>query len=199
MTGTLPLRERKRQRTQLELATAGLRLFREQGYAETTVDQIVDQAEYAQSTFFRHFATKEDIAFVGVADFFADFTTAISELDTDHSAWDQICAELVKACRALGEWEPNNDGNLIKLWLSEPALDRKFRSLCAEWEQAIATAIARRSNSDPMADLNSQLAARSMLAAAQTGFHMHVQTGADLADTVHRSLRLLGAGLAPRD
>jgi AcrR family transcriptional regulator len=38
-----------------------MRLFREQGYAETTVDQIADAAEVSPSTFFRYFPTKEDV------------------------------------------------------------------------------------------------------------------------------------------
>jgi AcrR family transcriptional regulator len=37
-----------------------LRLFLDQGYAETTVDQIAAAAEVSQSTFFRYFATKEE-------------------------------------------------------------------------------------------------------------------------------------------
>jgi AcrR family transcriptional regulator len=191
------LRDRKRERTQLELASTALRLFKQRGYAETTVDQIVEAAEYAQSTFFRHFATKEDIAFVGVSEFFAEFETAIRDLRPEVTPWDHIGTELVRACRGLGNWEPNIEGGLIRLWLSEPALDRKFRSLCVEWEQAIARAFAAHAGTDPATDVRSQLAARSMLAAAQTGFHVHVRTGAELADIVEQSLLLLGEGLAP--
>lgn len=38
-----------------------MRLFQEQGYAETTVDQIAEAAEVSPSTFFRYFPNKEDV------------------------------------------------------------------------------------------------------------------------------------------
>jgi AcrR family transcriptional regulator len=38
-----------------------MRLFHEQGYADTTVDQIAEAAEVSPSTFFRYFPTKEDV------------------------------------------------------------------------------------------------------------------------------------------
>jgi AcrR family transcriptional regulator len=63
MTSSLPagLRERKKAKTRAAIREHAMRLFEEQGYASTTVDQIAEAAEVSQSTFFRYYPTKEDV------------------------------------------------------------------------------------------------------------------------------------------
>jgi AcrR family transcriptional regulator len=62
------LRERKKAKTRAALQEHALRLFREQGYEATTVDEIADAAEVSPSTFFRYFPTKEDVVLYDALD-----------------------------------------------------------------------------------------------------------------------------------
>lgn len=55
------LRERKRAAAKARVVDVAIRLFAEHGYAETSVDEICAAADVAPRSFFRYFATKEDV------------------------------------------------------------------------------------------------------------------------------------------
>jgi AcrR family transcriptional regulator len=55
------LRELKKQRTRAAIQEHALRLFTEQGYEATTIEQIAAAAEISPATFFRYYPTKEDV------------------------------------------------------------------------------------------------------------------------------------------
>jgi AcrR family transcriptional regulator len=54
-------RERRRAETRQRLLLAALRLFRQRGFAATTVEQITETADLGKGTFFNYFPSKEHI------------------------------------------------------------------------------------------------------------------------------------------
>jgi AcrR family transcriptional regulator len=58
---SLGLRERKKLKTREAIRREAFRLIEENGWANTTVEQIADAAEVSPSTFFRYFPSKESV------------------------------------------------------------------------------------------------------------------------------------------
>lgn len=57
------LRERKKAATRKAIHDGAIRLFGEQGFAGTTIDQIAEAADVSRATVFHYFPTKESIVF----------------------------------------------------------------------------------------------------------------------------------------
>lgn len=60
-TQTVGRRERHKRATYEKLYTAALELFTEQGYEETSIEDITERADVARGTFFNYFDKKEEV------------------------------------------------------------------------------------------------------------------------------------------
>jgi AcrR family transcriptional regulator len=105
----LGLRERKKARTRAAIREHAMRLFREQGYDQTTIEQIAEAAEVAQSTVFRYFPTKEDL--VMLDDYDAPILAALrsapaglSPIAAMRAAYRSVFDRMTPEEKA-GEWE----------------------------------------------------------------------------------------------
>jgi AcrR family transcriptional regulator len=60
----MSLRDRKKRLAQATIEEAALRLFQQQGYEQTSIQDIADAVMMSTRTFFRYFASKEEVLFV---------------------------------------------------------------------------------------------------------------------------------------
>jgi AcrR family transcriptional regulator len=61
MTDVVSRRERKKDETRHRIFHAAIDLFRKQGFEQTTVDDITEQADVAKGTFFNYFRRKDAV------------------------------------------------------------------------------------------------------------------------------------------
>ncbi|WP_330183972.1 TetR/AcrR family transcriptional regulator [Nocardia sp. NBC_01503] len=103
---TLPLRERKRLRTRRALADVALRLFTEQGFDATRVEQLVEEAEVSRSTFFRTFPTKEAAATEAETELWSNYIAALEDREIAGPILGELRDTLTTATEALPpDWD----------------------------------------------------------------------------------------------
>ena len=141
------LRERKKARTRAELQRHALRLFRDRGYAATTVDDIAAAAEVSRSTFFRYFPSKEDVVLFDDVDPITDAAFAAQPAGTPllvalRTALRASFAQLEPEKRALEEVR-------MELIRTVPELGAAARERSGLSVDAVATAIGEGFGLDP--------------------------------------------------
>ncbi len=141
------LRERKKARTRAAIRQHALRLIREQGYAETTVDQIAAAAEVSPSTFFRYFPTKEDVVLQDDVDLLA--FEAFEAQPPERSPIAALRAALRTAFASLSAEEMAQLRETATLSLSVPELRARALDEYAGAVRTLADAIAKRTGHDP--------------------------------------------------
>ncbi|WP_305954378.1 TetR family transcriptional regulator [Paenibacillus sp. FSL R7-0337] len=97
------LRERKKAKTMATIQMHALRLFRELGYKATTVEQIADAAEISYSTFFRYFASKEEVLLMDNYD--PLLLEAFERQPAELSPLQAICAAMISGVHEMTEDE----------------------------------------------------------------------------------------------
>jgi len=142
MTAQASLRERKKARTRASLREHALRLFREQGYHETTVEQIAAAAEVSPSTFFRYFPTKEDVVLqddmdIRMIEAFARQPPELSPITAVRAAMREAWASFTPA-----EWEQIQEGG--RLSMSVPEIRARAMNEFARTISVVAGALAAR-------------------------------------------------------
>jgi AcrR family transcriptional regulator len=141
------LRERKKARTRASIREHALRLFREQGYHATTVEQIAEAAEVSPSTFFRYFPTKEDVVLQDDFDLvtlaaFERQPAELSPIAAFRAAWAETYAALTE--EELAGLEETSAMTMAIPELRARAVDELSRTI-----DVISDVTARRTGRDP--------------------------------------------------
>lgn len=155
--------ERKRQLVSNELTEAALQLLARKGFDAVTIDEIVTSAGVSRRTFFRYFASKEDVVVQFLADMGVGIHAELASRPADerpsvalrHAVWVPLAACGDHSERVLP---------VVRLILRTPALRARFLERQAQWSDDLTGEVARRLGREGV-DLYPRLAAGMALTA----------------------------------
>lgn len=181
--------------TRAELEQVALELFSERGFVATTVDDIASAAGIGRRTFFRYFASKNDVVW---GDFELGLLTLRGRLATVQPGR-PLLDELREAVLAFNRLDPGEvpwHRDRMALILTVPSLQAHSTLRYAAWRSVIAEFAAIRLGGSPV-DLLPQLVAHSCLGAALTAYDQWLlRPGSDLAQLLDQAMRALSGSWA---
>jgi AcrR family transcriptional regulator len=140
------LRDRRKEETHRLLEETARRLFAENGFRATSIDQIAMAAGVSRTTFFRYFPSKEAVVFAGQEQDAARFWELIEERPATENAL-RAFEEAIVAFARENESDPVRKQKSLDLWAlyaANPELrDRLARNTQAQIAH-IARILARR-------------------------------------------------------
>ncbi|MFF1695913.1 TetR family transcriptional regulator [Streptomyces sp. NPDC058257] len=188
--------ERKRQLVSNELTEAALQLLARKGFDAVTIDEIVTTAGVSRRTFFRYFASKEDVVVQFLADMGVGIHAELAARPVEerpsvalrHAVWVPLEACGDHSERVLP---------VVRLILRTPALRARFLERQAQWSDDLTGEVARRLGRDAGVDLYPRLAAGMALTAFDAVLQRWSDSGGaeDPAELTDRAFAVIAPAL----
>ena len=191
------LRERKKTLAREAIEDAALRLFHERGYENTSIEDIAEAVVLSPRTFFRYFASKEDVVFASWQEIVDTVVVFLSERPQDESLYDVLNAVL-NHLSVIFQTQRERSLIMYQVVMTTPTLIPPYLYLLTSLEQIMHPIISQRWEAQ---QYDGQIILT--IAAAITTFRVTLQSwlqnGAqeDLSASVHENMGRLREGLFP--
>lgn len=166
------LRERKKARTRAELIRVSQRLFQEQGFNATTLEQICEEVEVVPQTLLRYFDSKHRLALSPHYDAFHEFA---EEMDSANrpldalSSWRGFAAERAHTAEA--------DPAPFLLAHRTPELRAAMLDVLLAYEDLLARLFASDAGRSPDDDVDARLLACVLVAGEAAAYRRWLDSG----------------------
>ncbi|MFB8044524.1 TetR/AcrR family transcriptional regulator [Streptomyces hydrogenans] len=188
----MSLRERKKLAAWRAISEAALRLFEEQGFEATTIEQIAAAANVSRATFFNYFASKEAVVFDQDPEARDRWRSLLEAHSPGEPLWDSLAAIMIEVNTGLRDRMPL----MRRLKAQSPALARASQASGEQLRTDLQTWIlAQTPGEDAMIGI---LQLNMALAAAGTAYQSW-KTDEDFDTYIQRlrtCLDVAGAGAA---
>jgi AcrR family transcriptional regulator len=147
--------ERKRRAIRGELSEVALRLLTERDFDSLTIDQIADAAGISRRTFFRYFASKEDVVFA----FLDQWAVRLAADIVARPAEENPVAAVQNSFRQLTAAYEDRALALVRIVGQTPSLRAAERINREHLRMAVVNALAMRLGTDTENDMRPQILA----------------------------------------
>jgi AcrR family transcriptional regulator len=135
-------RERRRHETEQRIFLAALKLFEQQGFMNTTVEQITEAADVGKGTFFNYFPSKEHVLLA----VFAMVTEHFTQLEREASTITDVRQHMMHFARSVRN-QPGRTPLLLRnvfgAAMTNQVVNEPFRVLMTRARQAVAKVMER--------------------------------------------------------
>jgi AcrR family transcriptional regulator len=192
MTATAGLREMKKERTRAEIVRVATRMFAARGFDDVTVDEIAAEAEVAHRTFYRYFASKEELVLGPLQQGLDALVTLFLARPRTEGVMRSIHAVIMDLA-ANYEHDLDNDRRRANLVRTTPSLQHRQNERHAAFENVIVPLIADRLGVDPVVDIRPAMIAGCAVAAIRVATSQWLLGGASrpLIPIVEQALSML--------
>jgi len=143
-TNTPPtLRDRTNRAVRAEVSAVAMRLFLEQGFDKTTVDQIAAEAGLSRTSFFRYFATKEDVILGNLEERGSEVLEALVARPAREPVWQALRNAFNPLLDDIAQ-APERGLSMARMFDNTPSLRARHLGRQLTWHDRLTPEIARR-------------------------------------------------------
>lgn len=188
----LGLRERKKQQTRQALERAAFDLFAQQGYVETTVEDIAAAADVSRASFFRYFGSKEDVLAADDDLRREQFMAALISRPADEPVLTAVRAAIAEYL--AGGRADNRNSTYTKVIRSSRVLLGRAYEIRIRWLRELETELRTRLDGVSNADTVAAMLADIVLAVLETSQRLAaLDPKRDFSDILDTGFGLLAA------
>ncbi|WP_098961273.1 mycofactocin system transcriptional regulator [Pseudonocardia sp. N23] len=181
--------------SRFEIEHIALDLFAEHGFDATTVDDIAQAAGIGRRTFFRYYASKNDVPWGAFDDQLARMRATFAALAPDVPVMTGIREVVLDFNDVTPEEQPWHRQRL-RLILGTPTLQAYSTLRYAAWRQVVADYVALRLGTSPEA-LVPLTVGHASLGVALAAYETWLTSDEELRDLLDEAFRALETGLIP--